>query len=156
MSEVSQLIIPWLELFFSVQNCKPSSKYSSYCVVLVICKFQKVAFVQLLIYIFLYLLSYTQKNMLNIRTTSNPNKKNKKINIKKKRKKEGVPGWLSRLSLWLRFRSWSHSLWVRAPCRALCWQLRAWSLLQIRCLPLSLPLPCSCSVSLCLSIINKR
>ena len=27
-------------------------------------------------------------------------------------------------------------------------QLRAWNLLQIWCLPLSLPLPCSCSVSL--------
>ena len=34
------------------------------------------------------------------------------------------------------------------PSRALCWQLRAWSLLWSLCLPLSLPLsPCSCSVS---------
>ena len=67
-----------------------------------------------------------------------------KINFKR-----GAPGWLSRLGVWLRLRSWSHSSWVRAPSRALCWQLRAWSLLQILCLPLSLPLPCSCSVSLC-------
>ena len=50
--------------------------------------------------------------------------------------------------------SWSHGLWVWAPCRALGWQLRAWSLLQILCLPLSLPLPCSCSVSL--SVKNKN
>ena len=62
----------------------------------------------------------------------------------------GVPGWLSRLSVRLRLRSWSHGPWVRAPRRALCWQLRAWSLFQILCLPLSLPLPCSCSASLCL------
>ena len=59
----------------------------------------------------------------------------------------GGPGWLSRLSVRLRFRSWSHSSRVPAPCRALCLQLRAWSLLHILCLPLSLPLPCSCSVS---------
>ena len=32
--------------------------------------------------------------------------------------------------------SWSRSLWVRALSWALCWQLRAWSLLQILCLPL--------------------
>ena len=62
----------------------------------------------------------------------------------------GAPGWLSRLNVWLRLRSWSHSPWVRAPRRALCWQLRAWSPFQILCLPLSLTLPCSCSVSLCL------
>ena len=41
---------------------------------------------------------------------------------------KGAPGWLSRLSVRLQLRSWSHSLWVRAPRRALCWQLRAWSL----------------------------
>ena len=35
--------------------------------------------------------------------------------------------------------------------RALCWQLRAWSLLQILCLPLSDPPP----VMLCLSLKNK-
>ena len=28
----------------------------------------------------------------------------------------GVPGWLSRLSFRLPLRSWSHGLWVRAPC----------------------------------------
>ena len=65
--------------------------------------------------------------------------------------KHGAPGWLSRLSVWLWLRSWSHGLWVRAPHWALCWQLRAWSLLQILCLPLSLPLPHSCSVFLSLS-----
>ena len=36
--------------------------------------------------------------------------------------KQGAPGWLSRLSVWLWLRSWSHSLWVRAPHWALCWQ----------------------------------
>ena len=58
----------------------------------------------------------------------------------------GVPGWLSQLSVQLWLRSWSHSSWVQAPRQALCWQLRAWILLQILCFPLSLPLPCSCSV----------
>ena len=48
----------------------------------------------------------------------------------------GVPGWLSWLSIRLPLRSWSQSLWVRAPCQALCWQLRAWCLLLILCLPL--------------------
>ena len=62
----------------------------------------------------------------------------------------GAPGWLSWLGGRLRLRSWSLSPWVRAPCRALCWLLRAWSLFQFLCLPLSLNLPCSCSVSLCL------
>ena len=61
----------------------------------------------------------------------------------------GRPGWLSRLRGRLRLRSWSRSPWGRAPRRALCWQLRAWSLFPILCLPLSLPLPCSCSISLC-------
>ena len=64
-----------------------------------------------------------------------------------------MPGWLSWLSIQVRLRSGSHGLWVRAPRWALCWQLRAWSLLQILCLPLSLLLPCSHSVSL--SKINK-
>ena len=32
-----------------------------------------------------------------------------------------VPGWLSRLSIWLWLRSWSRGSWVRAPCQALCW-----------------------------------
>ena len=49
----------------------------------------------------------------------------------------GVPGWFSRLSVWLRLKSWSRCLWVRAPCPALCWQPRAWSLLWILCPPLS-------------------
>ena len=62
----------------------------------------------------------------------------------------GAPGWLSQLSVPLQLRSWSCSLWVRALHQALCWQLRAWSLLLVLCLPLSLSLPCSCSVSLCL------
>ena len=65
----------------------------------------------------------------------------------------GAPGWLSQLSVRLQLRSWSHSPWAQAPCRALCWHLRAWSLLHILCLPLSLPLPCSCSVS---KINNKN
>ena len=43
----------------------------------------------------------------------------------------GSPGWLSQLSVWLWLRSCSHGSWVQALCRALCWQLRAWSLLQI-------------------------
>ena len=55
-----------------------------------------------------------------------------------KRTRLGAPGWLSRLSVRLRLRSWSRSSWVQAPCRALCWQLRAWSLFQILCLRLSL------------------
>ena len=59
----------------------------------------------------------------------------------------GAPEWLSRLNVWLWLRSWSHGSWVPAPCQALCWQLRAWSLLQILSLSCSLPLPCSYSVS---------
>ena len=59
--------------------------------------------------------------------------------------KDGVHGWL---------RSWSHDWWVRALCQALCWQLRAWNLLWILCLPLSLSLPRSCSLSV--SKINKH
>ena len=73
------------------------------------------------------------------------------INILKD-KRGGTPGWLSQLSIRLRLRSWSHSLWVRAPCQAVCWQLGAWSLLRILCLPLSLPLPHSCSLFLSLSL----
>ena len=57
-------------------------------------------------------------------------------------------GWPSPWSVWLQLSSWSCSLWVWASHRALCWQLGAWSLLQILCLPVSLPLPCSCSLSL--------
>ena len=51
-----------------------------------------------------------------------------------KEKRKGAPWWLSRLSGQLRLRSWTHSSWVRVPCWALCWQLRAWSLLRILCL----------------------
>ena len=53
----------------------------------------------------------------------------------------GVPGWLSRLGVRLQLGSWSRGSWVRALCHALCWQLRAWSLLRILCLPRSLLLP---------------
>ena len=63
----------------------------------------------------------------------------------------GEPGWLSLLSFWLWLRSWSCSSWVRAPCWALCWRLRAWSLLRILRL-LSPPLPRLCSLSLSLSL----
>ena len=69
---------------------------------------------------------------------------------------EGTPGWLSRLSFWLRFRSRSPGLWIQAPCWAQCWQLGAWSLLPVLCLPFSLPLPCLHSVSFSLSKMNKH
>ena len=62
-----------------------------------------------------------------------------------------TPGWLSWLSVRFWLGSGSRGLWVQAPNLALCWQLRAWSLPGILCLPLSLPLPCSC----CLSKMNK-
>ena len=65
-----------------------------------------------------------------------------------------VPGWLSWLSIWLWLRSWSRDLWVQAPRPALCWQLRAWNLLQILGLPLSAP-PHSSSVCLPRSLKNK-
>ena len=74
----------------------------------------------------------------------------------KRKEHPGAPGWLSRLSIQLWLRSWSPSLWVRAPHRALCWQLRAWSLLQILCLLLSLPLPRSFSLSLSKINIQKN
>ena len=63
-----------------------------------------------------------------------------------------APGWLSWLSVQLQLRSRSRSLWVRAPCRALCLQLRASSLLWILCLPLSDPPP----FMLCLSLSQKE
>ena len=52
--------------------------------------------------------------------------------------KQEAPGWLSRLSIWLRLRSLSHSSWVQTPHRALC-QHRAPLGSSI---PFSLPLPC--------------
>ena len=68
----------------------------------------------------------------------------------------GVPGGLSQLSVQLGLRSWSHSSWVWAPRQALCWQLRAWSLLQILCLPLSLcPSPAH-TLSVCLNNKFKK
>ena len=65
----------------------------------------------------------------------------------------GAPGWLSCLGVRLQLRSWSRGLWVWTPHQALCWRFRAWSLLRVVCLPLSLPLPCLCSV--CLSLSQK-
>ena len=62
-------------------------------------------------------------------------------------KNTGTSGCLSRLSIRLRLRSQSHGSWVWAPHWALCWLLRARSLLQIQCLLLSLPLLCSRSLS---------
>ena len=50
-------------------------------------------------------------------------------------------GWLSRLSVWLWLKSWFCSPWVWDPHQALFWELRASSLPQIRCLPLSPPSP---------------
>ena len=67
-----------------------------------------------------------------------------------KDKTPGVSGWLSQLRISLQLKSWSHGLWVQTPRQALCWQLRAWSLLQILSLSLSVRLP-SHSLSLSLS-----
>ena len=65
----------------------------------------------------------------------------------------GAPGWLNRLSVWLWLRSWSPSSWVWIPHWALRWQLRAWSLLWIRC---SLSLcPTPTPLTFCLSLKNK-
>ena len=66
--------------------------------------------------------------------------------------RRGVPGLLIRLNVLLQLRSWSCGSWVWAPHQDLCWQLRAWCLLQILCLSLSLPLPHLCSLSLSLSL----
>ena len=66
-----------------------------------------------------------------------------------------MPGLLSQLRVQLQLRSWSHHLWVRTPCQTLCWQLRIWSLLQILCLPLSLPFTHSNSLSLSLSLKDE-
>ena len=74
------------------------------------------------------------------------------INIKKNK---GAPGWLSRLSIWIRLRSWSHSSWVQALRGAQWWQLRAWSLLQILCLSAA-RCPTPPRLCLCLSLKNKH
>ena len=76
--------------------------------------------------------------------------------IKNKTCQPGAPGWLSwlRIRLWLR--SWSHGLWVWALHWALCWQFRAWSLLQILCLPLSLCPSPTHVLSFSLSKINVK
>ena len=66
-----------------------------------------------------------------------------------------APGWLSRLSVWLRLRSRSYGSWIWALCEAPCWQLRAWSLPQILCLPLSLSPSPAWSLSLSLSLSTK-
>ena len=63
----------------------------------------------------------------------------------------GAPGWHSRVSVWLQLRSWSHGLWVWASHQVLGWQLRAWKLLWILCLPLSLCPSLACVLSLFLS-----
>ena len=54
--------------------------------------------------------------------------------LRPKKYRKRAPGWLSWLSVRLQLRSWSCSSWVRAPRRALCWQLWAWSPLCILCL----------------------
>ena len=59
----------------------------------------------------------------------------------------GARVYLSWLRVHLRLRSWSCGLWVQASRWALCGQLRAWSLLRILCLLLSLPLSHLNSVS---------
>ena len=79
----------------------------------------------------------------------------KQFFFKTNKQKNGEPGWLSRLGIWLRLRSWSHGWWVQAPHQALCWQLRARSLFQILCLPLSLWHFPTRTLSLCLLKINK-
>ena len=68
----------------------------------------------------------------------------------------GAPGWLSRLSVRLQLRSWSPASWDEALHWVLCWQPRAWSLLQILCLPVSLPLLHSFSLSLSLSLSQNN
>ena len=78
----------------------------------------------------------------------------KKHKYIKNKQHAGVPGWLSGLSVRLRLRLWSHHSRVQAPCLALCWQLRAWSLFRILRLPL-----CLCPFltrALSLSKINKH
>ena len=59
----------------------------------------------------------------------------------------GAPRWFSWLSVWLQLKSWSHGSWIQALQWSLCWQLRAWRLLQIPCPPFSLLLPHLCARS---------
>ena len=62
--------------------------------------------------------------------------------------------WVAQLSIPFQLSSLSPSSWLWALCQALCWQLRAWSLLQILCLLLSAPLlPILC---LSLSLSKKK
>ena len=61
----------------------------------------------------------------------------------------GVPGWLSRLSFRLWLRSWSRGSWAEALPGALCQRIRAWSLLLILRLLLSL---CTSLLSLSMSL----
>ena len=88
----------------------------------------------------------------------------KEIQFRSKGLQLKVKGWgslggsVSCVRLWLR--SWSCGSWVQALYWALCWQLKAWSLLQILCLPLSLcvppPPPFSFSLSLSQKWINIK
>ena len=75
-------------------------------------------------------------------------------NHTEKREEWGAPGEAQSVKhLTLAQVTWSHGWRVWALLQALWWQLRAWSLLRILRLPLSLLLPHSCSV--CLSLKNK-
>ena len=67
-----------------------------------------------------------------------------------------VPGWLSWLRVRLQPRSWSHGSWVQTPHWTLFWQLRAWSRLQILCLPLALCLSSAHAHSLILSLSKTK
>ena len=68
----------------------------------------------------------------------------------------GSVSWASAQSVERQLRSWSHGWQVWAPRRPLCWQLGAWSLLRILCLPLFLgPFPAH-ALSLSLSKINNN
>ena len=88
-----------------------------------------------------------------------PNKKMDKhwiCKLRVRKSEPGAPGWLSWLSVRLWLRSWSHGSWVWALRWVVCWQLRAWSLPWILCLPLSLPLPCLLTLVLSRSLKNKN
>ena len=69
--------------------------------------------------------------------------------LHKKKISLGASEWLSRLSVWLWLRLWSHGSWVRAHIGL----LSAQSLLQILCPSLSGPTPLTCAC--CLSLKNK-